>query len=192
VFLDRDGTIIEHVHHLNAPEQVRLLSRSAEGIRVLQSLDYACVVVTNQSAVGRGLLTLAGLEEIHAEMNRQLWEQGVRVDGIYFCAVAPNSSDRSIIEHPDRKPAPGMLLRAAADLLLDLPASWMIGDLLSDMLAGRNAKVRGTILVKTGQGESVAAGHPAVDFVADDLLAAAQLVARQTYRKIPADRPLHL
>jgi D-glycero-D-manno-heptose 1,7-bisphosphate phosphatase len=191
-FLDRDGTIIEHVHHLNEPGQVRLLPRAAEGIRVLQSMDYACVVVTNQSAVGRGLLTLARLDEIHAEMARQLWAEGVRVDGIYYCPVAPVSSDRSIVEHPDRKPAPGMLLRAAAEMLLDLPRSWMVGDLVSDMLAGRNADVRGTILVRTGQGESVPAGHPAVDFIADDLLAAAQLVARQTYRTIPQERPLHL
>lgn len=180
VFLDRDGTVIEQVHHLVDPARVRLIEGAAGAIRTLQALDFACVIVTNQSVIGRGLLTEAGLEQVHAELHRQLAEHGVRLDGIYHCPVAPAAEaegDRAVVEHPDRKPGPGMLRRAARELLLDLGRSWMVGDMLSDTRAGRNAGVAGTILVRTGLGASVEADG-SVDHVAEDLAAAARLVAR--------------
>ena len=178
VFLDRDGTLIEHVHLLTQPRQVRLLPGAADAIRNLQSLDYACIIVTNQSVIGRGMLTEAGLTQVHDEMHRQLAAHNVRLDGVFFCPEAPTNSDRTIIEHHDRKPGPGMLLRAAREMLLDLSRSWIIGDMHSDMLAGRNARLRGTILVRTGQGEAVDPNDPAVDYVATDLLEASRLIAR--------------
>ena len=178
VFLDRDGTIIEHVHLLTKPDQVKLIPGTADAIRNLQSLDYACIIVTNQSVIGRGLLTEKGLDEVHAEMHRQLAQHSVRLDGIFFCPEAPTTSDRTIIQHPDRKPGPGMLQRAAREMLLDLSRSFIIGDMHSDMLAGRNAKLRGTILVRTGQGDAVDPHDPSVDYVATDLLEASRLIAR--------------
>lgn len=191
VFLDRDGTLIEHVHYLNDPKQVRLLPGGPEAVRNLQALDFACVVVTNQSAVGRGMLTLDGLDEIHREMHRQFADHGVRLDGVYYCPVAPTSSDRTSIDHPDRKPGPGMLLRAARDLVLDLDRSWMVGDMYSDVLAGRNAGCRGTVLVRTGPECDVPAeGDPAIDYVADDLLEAARIIARQSMPLLMNERNL--
>src|SRR6267142_1846411 len=133
IFLDRDGTVIEHVHLLTHPSQVRLIPGAADAIRNLQSLDYACIIVTNQSVIGRGLLSESGL---------------------------------------------GMLQKAAREMLLDLSRSWIIGDMHSDMLAGRNAGLRGTILVRTGQGDTVDHQDPAVDHVATDLLEASRLIAR--------------
>lgn len=177
VFLDRDGTVIEHVHHLTQAEDVRLLPGTAEAIRRFQSLGYACVIVTNQSVIGRGLLTIHGLELVHEEMHRQLRAQGVRLDGVYYCPAAPVSSDCQTVDDPERKPGPGMLLRAARELRLDMTRSWMIGDMESDMLAGRNANCRGTILVRTGKGATVNGNEAAIDYVVDDLLQAAQLIA---------------
>jgi D-glycero-D-manno-heptose 1,7-bisphosphate phosphatase len=176
VFLDRDGTLIEHVHYLADPGQVRLLPEAAQAIQLLRQHGFACVVISNQSAVGRGLLSLERLGEIHQEMLRQLAKLGAALDGLYFCPVAPSSSDRSSVDHPDRKPGPGMLLRAARELRLDLANSWMVGDLLSDMLAGKNAGCRATILVRTGQYEPELESDPSVKFVEDNLLAAARRI----------------
>lgn len=176
VFLDRDGTIIEQVHHLRDPAEVRLLSGAGEALRVLSKDGYAVVVVTNQSAVGRGLLSEDGLAAVHAEMCRQLADHGVQLDGYYYCPIAPTGDDRLKIEHPDRKPAPGMLFRAARELDLQLGASWMVGDALSDVMAGRNAGCAATILVRTGYGAAQLTEHPAIDYVADDLAAAAEII----------------
>ena len=143
VFLDRDGTIIASVHYLADPELVRLIDGAARAIRALRSAGYAIVVVSNQSAVGRGMLSVERLFEVHDAMCRQLAEAGASLDGFYFCPAVPASDDRTAVDHPDRKPAPGMLLRAAIDLDLDLSRSWMIGDMVSDVLAGRNAGCMG-------------------------------------------------
>src|SRR5207248_1764148 len=130
---------------------------------------FACVVATNQSAVGKGMITLAELGHIHVEMLRQLRDEGAMLDGLYSCPFSPNHTQK---DHPDRKPAPGMLLRAARELGLDLANSWMVGDRESDVLAGRNAGCRESILVRTGYDVSAVAGYP----VEDDLPAVARRI----------------
>jgi mannose-1-phosphate guanylyltransferase len=178
VFLDRDGTVIEHVPYLSDPALVRLLPGSAEALVRLRRAGFARVLVTNQSAIGRGMLTEGRLEEIHAEMSRQLAACGATLDAIYYCPAAPSGDDRTTIECPDRKPGPGMLLRAAADLKLDLGASWMIGDLISDVLAGLNAGCR-SILVRSGQAtadETATLPVPARVAAAADLAASVDLI----------------
>lgn len=142
VFLDRDGTLNIDRSYLTRPEQMQLLPGVGAAVARLRSAGFACIVVTNQSALARGMMTEADLRAVHAEMNRQLHGDGALLDAIYH---APH-----MVDHPDRKPAPGMLLRAAADLQIDLAASWMIGDSPRDVLAGQNAGCRGCILVRTG------------------------------------------
>jgi len=173
VFLDRDGTVVEHVHHLTEASKLRLVEGAAEAIRSLRLAGYCCVLVTNQSVVGRGLLSEEGLEAVHAELEARLAEHGARLDGLYYCPQAPRGDEAVAVEHPDRKPGPGMLLRAACELGLDLGASFMIGDSLSDALAGQSAGCRGNVLVKTGLAREDDAAHDAVDHVAADLPAAA-------------------
>src|SRR5262249_7923106 len=153
---DRDGTIIEQVHYLSDPDRVRLLPGAADALQRLRSAGFACVLVTNQSAIGRGMLTEEQLHRIHDELNRQLAAENATLDAIYVCPEAPAGDDRCIVEHGDRKPGPGMLIRAAEELDLDLGASWMVGDMISDILAGINARCRGSILVRTGKGLSEA------------------------------------
>jgi D-glycero-D-manno-heptose 1,7-bisphosphate phosphatase len=174
-FLDRDGTLIELVHHLADPAKVRLLPGAGAAVRELRAHGLACVVVTNQSAIGRGLLTTEGLYEVHAELLRQLAAEETELDGFYFCPIEPKVKDPTVIEHPDRKPGPGMLLRAARDLELDLSRSFMIGDTLSDVLAGHNAGCR-SILVRTGYGRELAGSPPEACYVVDDVWAASKLL----------------
>ena len=177
VFLDRDGTIIEQVHYLRDPADVRLLPGAADALSRLRAAGFACVAVTNQSAIARGMLSVEVLGLIHDEMNHQLAAEGAALDGIEYCPEAPAGDDRTAVEHFDRKPGPGMLVRAAGRLGLDLTESWMIGDMISDVLAGANAGCRGSILVRTGKGLSaVEAGRPADYHVADDLGAAVDLI----------------
>ena len=161
VFLDRDGTLNIDRGYLIEPAQMCLLPGVAAALNELRAAGFVCVVVTNQSAVGRGMMSDADLQCIHAEMARQLAESGAVLDAIYAATA--------LVDHPDRKPEPGMLLRAASDLQLDLANSWMIGDSVRDMLAGQRAGCKGCILVRTG--------HPIEDVaaachVADDLTAA--------------------
>ncbi len=173
VFLDRDGTLIEEKCYLSRPEQVFLLPGTAESLCKLREAGYACVVVTNQSGIGRGLYTETDMRAVNEEMFRQLRQGGTDLDGLYFCPVAPQGDDKTVIEHPDRKPGPGLLLRAGREMDLDIASSWMIGDSISDILAGRHAGCRGGVLLRTGHDIADALAHlGAHDKVVDDLPAA--------------------
>lgn len=183
LFLDRDGTVIREVHYIRDPRHVELLPGAAEAIARSRRAGLACVLVSNQAAVGRGLATLDDVAAVQAEVERQLRMAGGDIDGWYFCPVAPTTTDRTAIDHPDRKPAPGMLLRAARELALDLSRSWIVGDMISDLLAGQRAGCAGSILVRTGHGlrsEPEAAAH--ASHVANDLATAVEwLLARATF-----------
>lgn len=151
VFLDRDGTVIEHVHYLADPAGVRLIPGAAGALRRLREAGYALVIVSNQSAVGRGMITAEQVGLVNQEMGRQLLAEGVTLDGAYHCPEVPGSDDPTVVTHHDRKPGPGMLLRASAELGLDPAGSWMVGDMVSDALAGSNAGCRGSLIVGTGK-----------------------------------------
>lgn len=177
VFLDRDGTIIEEKNYLADPEDVRILPGVAEALRNLRAGGFARIVVTNQSAVGRGMITEERLHEIHEAMHHRLHEQGAAVDAVYYCPDAPALDDASEDKNSKRKPGAGMLRAAAADLGLDLSSSWMIGDQIGDLLAGNRAGCVGSILVGTGKGLSAeGASREVPHLAAKDLLAASEMI----------------
>jgi len=180
-FLDRDGTIVELVHHLKDPADIRLIDGAGPAIARLRDAGWCVVVVTNQSVIGRGKLSEAGLEDIHAEMRRQLARHGADVDGIYFCPLAPTIKDPTVVEDVMRKPGPGMLQQAAAEMGLDLTASWMVGDTVSDLLAGRNAGCR-SALVRTGYGDRYAHDLSYAACDATDLAQAVSCILESRHR----------
>jgi len=145
LFLDRDGTLMEEVDHCRDPKDVRAIEGAAAELARARSLGWASIIVTNQSGIGRGYFTEEQFESVQRELIRQL--DGL-IDASY---MAPDHPDNP---SPRRKPAPGMILEAAAEHDLDLSRSWMIGDKALDIEAGRNAGVR-TILVETGYGGKV-------------------------------------
>jgi len=151
VFLDRDGTLTEDRGFITEPSQIQLVENACVALNSLRSAGFAIVLITNQSAIGRGLIDDDQLYAIHSELITQLASSNAHLDAIYYCPEAPISSDETIIESHDRKPGPGMLLAAASDLNLDLPNSWMIGDRFSDILAGQNAGCRGSILIRSSR-----------------------------------------
>ena len=158
IFLDRDGTlnamVYDETHGLldspRRPEQVTLIAGAAGFMREARALGYKLVVVTNQPGLAKGTLTLSELEAVNARLAEFLAAEGARWDALYFCPHHPTGgagvSSPYVMECDCRKPKPGLLLRAAADLDLDLGASWLVGDGLNDIQAGNAAGCR-TVLV---------------------------------------------
>lgn len=147
VFFDRDGTLIKSVHYLADPERVELIEGAAEALTELKQAGYLRIIVTNQAAIGKGLLTTEGLCEIQERLDELLGAKGASIDGWYFSPDIRISADDETIDFVDRKPGPGMLLKAAGDFGISLNDSWMVGDRLSDALAGKNAGCRGSIII---------------------------------------------
>ena len=149
VFLDRDNTIIDDPGYIGDPSLVRLLPGVEQAIKSLQAAGYKIVVVTNQSGIARGLLTEAMLEKIHDELRRQLALKEAYLDAIYYCPFHPEGTvEGYVIDSGLRKPRPGMLLKAAGEMDLELAGSWMVGDSPRDIEAGQRAGCR-TIRVRT-------------------------------------------
>ena len=147
VLVDRDGTLIRDVGYLSRIEQIELLPRTAEALRMLSEAGLKIAVVTNQSAVGRGLLDEAELGRIHRELEARLAAAGASVDGIYYCPHHPTEAIGSYRIRCDcRKPDAGMARRAAEDLGLDLGRSYVIGDKGIDMELAARVGARGILV----------------------------------------------
>lgn len=145
VILDRDGTLIKECHYLSDPEQVELLPNAVTGLRALSDHGFKLVVVTNQSAVGRGYFNLERLASIHQRLESLLEQEAIVLDGIYFCPHIPADACEC------RKPRTGMLIQAMSDLNLSLSESFMVGDKQCDIEAGQRVGAS-TCLVRTGYG----------------------------------------
>lgn len=178
VFLDRDGTILVEVDFLTDPDELELLPGAADAIASLNRRGLPVVVVTNQSGIARGLLDERILDRIHALMAVELARHGAHVDAVLFCPHHPEAGEPPLRRACDcRKPAPGMLLEGARAVGAELSRSWMVGDSMRDVEAGRRAGAR-AILVGTGKGPEqrellARAGLEGVACV-DDLPAAAR------------------
>lgn len=161
-FLDRDDTITRDPGYLDDPAGVELLPGAAAGMRQLAAAGFALVVVTNQSGLARGYFDEARLAEIHAELRRQLHLEDVAVEGIYYSPFHPDGVIAPWARMSDcRKPGPGMLLRAAEELGLELARSLMVGDKPSDVEAGWRAGCAATALVGAAEVEWPAGWRPA-------------------------------
>lgn len=153
IFLDRDGTINEEIGYLHEPERLALIPGAAQAIKKLNDLGWAVVCVSNQAGVARGYYPIEAVDEVHKRLVDLLAAEGAHLDGIYFCPHHPTEGNPPYrIDCRCRKPAPGMLEKAAIDLNLDLSSSYMIGDSLSDIHAAQNAGLK-AILVLTGYGK---------------------------------------
>jgi D-glycero-D-manno-heptose 1,7-bisphosphate phosphatase len=157
VFLDRDGTLIEDLGYPREPERIRLLDGVGAGLRTLRDGGFALVVISNQSGVGRGIIDPAEAKAVHDRFITLLGAEQVQLDATYYCPHAPWEGCDC------RKPEPTMLLRAAADLDVSLPDSFMVGDKLSDAQAGRRAGCR-TILLGTDSDADDAVDETAPDW----------------------------
>jgi D-glycero-D-manno-heptose 1,7-bisphosphate phosphatase len=168
IFFDRDDTVIVNVPYLGDPAGVRLCPHAPEAISLLRDAGFLLFIVSNQSGVGRGLITREQVAAVGAEMHRQL---GHVFNGIYNSYVTPEDPNGT-----DRKPSPELVLRAAQEHNLDLSNSFFVGDKRIDIECGRNSGTR-TVLVMTGtEPEAREGADQLADFIAQDLREAAQWI----------------
>ena len=176
VFLDRDGTLNREIGYIGDPDQLELLPGVAPALARLIAAGWMPIVVTNQSAIGRGVFTRAQVDAVHARLSALLAAEGVTLAGLFLCPHAPAD------DCPCRKPRPGLFEQARDALGIDLAGSWMVGDTAKDVAAARGAGVR-PLFVLTGWGKrdreaALAGGLAAGDIVAD-LSAAADRILSQ-------------
>lgn len=176
-FLDRDGVLIEEEHYLSDPAKARLCPGAADAIRMMRAHGYKVIVVSNQAGIAKGYFTMKELKAVEARIDELLAAEGLALDGVYYC---PHHPQGVVPEYrlacSCRKPEPGMLLSAAKDHEIDLAASVMIGDRVSDLKAGLNAGCKAVALVHTGYGkeQDLSSFDPAVTLEAENILDATE------------------
>jgi D-glycero-D-manno-heptose 1,7-bisphosphate phosphatase len=175
IFLDRDGVINrDSANYIKSWAEFEFLPGSLEALALMHRAGYRLIVITNQSAVGRGYFPLTVLEEMHRRMGAAVAAAGGRIDDIFFCLHRPDENCAC------RKPRPGLILQAQARHAIDLSQSVMVGDSAKDIQCGQNAGCGATILVLSGNGldalETLRQQKTPPDQVANDLLHAARLI----------------
>jgi D-glycero-D-manno-heptose 1,7-bisphosphate phosphatase len=179
VFLDRDGTIARDVHYCRDPRDFKLLPRVPAAIRLLNQQGYQVIVITNQSGIARGYFTEHTLSMIHQKMKTELRKHNASIDAIYICPHHPDEQCEC------RKPKPTLLLRAASDIGIALEQSYMIGDDVKDVQAGRAAGCR-TVWLTTDPNQRDAEPQRTGDHIAADLFDAVQWLLNNADRRVCA------
>lgn len=184
VFIDRDGVINPDPGYIKSPDQIAPYQFTAKALSIFHKLGYRNIIVTNQSGIARGYLTVKELDAIHQKLRNLIEQDGGRIDRIYF---APYHKDGIVapynIDHEDRKPGIGMFKKACKDFNLDPAKCWMIGDRYSDMKFAHKAGIK-SILVLTGDGKNDYLNKLRNDdiitptFVVQDILAAALVIKK--------------
>jgi D-glycero-D-manno-heptose 1,7-bisphosphate phosphatase len=167
LFLDRDGVVNHEVGYLHRPEDVRWVDGIVPLCRTAMELEYKLVVVTNQSGIARGFYSMAQYEELTAWIRSELLRENVRLDAVYCCPYHPEGLGEYRREHEDRKPGPGMLLRAVRELGVELAQSVMVGDRCSDVGAANAAGLRQAFLLRGTEPEACPGKYTMVETLAE-------------------------
>jgi D-glycero-D-manno-heptose 1,7-bisphosphate phosphatase len=148
LFLDRDGVIIENRQdYVRSWSDVTFYPQALSALAQINSSQHKIIIITNQSVVGRGFISLDAGREINERLVKEIQSSGGRIDGVFMCPHAPQENCTC------RKPEPGLILDAASMHSIDLQNSILIGDALSDILAGQKAGIPRNVLVRTGRGQ---------------------------------------
>jgi D-glycero-D-manno-heptose 1,7-bisphosphate phosphatase len=185
VFLDRDGTLVEERGYIDRLDMLALFPWTADAVRLINRAGMAAVVVTNQAAIGRGVINEPFLAEVHRTLDDRLAAGQARIDRYYFC---PHHPDADLVEYRQvcrcRKPGPGLIEQACRELDLDPARSFMVGDRWVDVRAGRDAGTQ-TVLVRTGHGAREAESPPdevRADAILNNLMEAVGWILRSSSR----------
>jgi D-glycero-D-manno-heptose 1,7-bisphosphate phosphatase len=181
IFMDRDGTLSHEVGYVNHLSRFRLYPYAVDAVRLINRSGFLAVVVTNQAGVARGYFPESLVHEVHGALRAAMDKGGARLDGLYVCLHHPSAGEPPYREDCDcRKPRPGLLRQAEADLGVDLRRSWMVGDRRNDVEVAWNAGARAA-LVRSGYGLGELTYHAPSwprqpDLLADHLLEAVQKI----------------
>ena len=169
IFLDRDGTMNVDHGYVHEIDNFQFIDGAIEAMRELKKMGFALVMVTNQSGIARGIFTEDTFMQLTEWMDWSLADREVDLDGIYYCPHHPEGAVEEYRQECDcRKPQPGMLLSAQKELNIDMAASYMVGDKIDDMLAGKAAGVGIKVLVRSGKPVTEESEN-AADWVIDSL-----------------------
>jgi D-glycero-D-manno-heptose 1,7-bisphosphate phosphatase len=181
VFLDRDGTLLEEAGYLDRLERLVFFPYAIDAVRLLNRAGFPVVVVTNQAGIARGIFKESFVAAAHRHISDRLAAAGARVDAFYYCPHHPEAVVEEFRQVCDcRKPQPGMLTRAAADLDLALDRSFVVGDRWHDLEAGQRVGAR-TLLVRTGYGrteEAAPKAHVQPSAIVDNVIDAVSWILR--------------
>jgi D-glycero-D-manno-heptose 1,7-bisphosphate phosphatase len=180
VFMDRDGTVSEEVGYINHPSRFRVFPYSASAVKLLNENGWLAIVVTNQAGVARGYFPEEMISVVHDRLSRELHSHGAHLDAIYYCAHHPSAGEPPYRCNCDcRKPKPGLILKAANELNIDLTQSWMVGDRYGDIELAHNAGIKSALVLSgygRGEWEQKAQWQHQPAIVADDLLAVIETI----------------
>ena len=180
IFLDKDGTLIDDLPYNVDPLRMSLCSGAGAALRLLARLDYRFFIVSNQDGIARGRFAEAAMQGVERRLADLLFREQLAIDGFYYCPHHPDGTvPHFALDCTCRKPMPGMLLQAAHEHDIDLPASWMIGDILHDVEAGNRAGCR-TLLIDNGNETEWRLGPRRIPTrIAPDLYTAAVLIVSE-------------
>jgi D-glycero-D-manno-heptose 1,7-bisphosphate phosphatase len=182
VFLDRDGTLIEECGYLDRLEALSLFPWTIDALRLIKRAGFVTVVITNQAAVGRGIIEEEFVHTVHREIDRRLAGTGAAIDGYYYCPhFAESKIERYRQECGCRKPAPGMIQQACRELDIDAAKSVMVGDRWLDVACGRAAGTR-AVLVRSGPHGSEPPNGIEADAILNNLMEAVGWILRSSSR----------
>lgn len=175
VFLDKDGTLVHDVPYNVEASRIRVRAEAYEALRRLRAAGFRLVIVTNQSGVALGYFPESAVGKVRDFLREELERHGIPLDGFFYCPHGP-VLEGMVASCDCRKPLPGMLVRAAKELDLDLARSWMIGDILDDVEAGNLAGCRTVLLDVGNETEWISGPHREADHRARNLTEAAEMI----------------
>lgn len=185
IFIDKDGTLIPNIPYNINPDRITIHNETIEGLRLLKKENFLFVVISNQAGVAKGYFEERDLQPVWNKIFELLQKHGLSIDAFYYCPHEPGGIIKQYaIECNCRKPLPGMILKAASELKIDLTQSWMIGDILNDVEAGKRAGCS-TILIDNGnetEWKMTEARTP--DFIATNFLEAASHIKMEITKTV--------
>lgn len=170
IFFDKDGTLIHDVPYNVNPELIRFKEYVFESVKLLQQNGFLIIIISNQPGIGLGYFMESDLMRVKEKIENSFWQHEITLNGFYFCPHTPGE------ECNCRKPKPGLILKAAHDLNIELSESWMVGDILNDVEAGKRAGCKAILIDNGNETEWERGNYRVPDMMAKDIKDAAEYI----------------